>query len=133
METGTKCSAAGCENLVRARGLCQKHYMRWWRHGDAEIVLRRSGPHVVEHGTINEYNNWGCRCDLCKQAWRYWYRTYAHNRRLSLGPCTIPGCDIGQYAKGMCKPHYERDRSGRSMSAPIQRRPKAWVSTEEKV
>lgn len=24
--------------------------------------------HVVKHGTRNEYNNFGCRCDECRQA-----------------------------------------------------------------
>jgi hypothetical protein len=24
---------------------------------------------VVRHGTVNEYNNYGCRCDRCRDAW----------------------------------------------------------------
>lgn len=28
------CSIDGCDNHVCARGLCRKHYMRWYVHGD---------------------------------------------------------------------------------------------------
>lgn len=30
-----KCSY--CEDDARARGMCQKHYRRWQRHGDPEL------------------------------------------------------------------------------------------------
>lgn len=33
------CSIAGCENFVRARKLCGKHYMRWWTHGDPLTII----------------------------------------------------------------------------------------------
>jgi hypothetical protein len=25
--------------------------------------------HIIRHGTVNEYNNYGCRCDRCRDAW----------------------------------------------------------------
>lgn len=28
------CTVAGCENKYRARGYCNKHYLRWQNHGD---------------------------------------------------------------------------------------------------
>ena len=27
------------------------------------------GERVIRHGTVNEYNNYGCRCDRCRDAW----------------------------------------------------------------
>lgn len=30
------CRIGGCENPVKSRGWCDKHYARWHRHGDAE-------------------------------------------------------------------------------------------------
>jgi len=27
----------------------------------------------VEHGTVNAYGNKGCRCNLCREAWRLYY------------------------------------------------------------
>jgi hypothetical protein len=40
------CSIAGCENKYVARGLCQKHYGRWFRQGDPSIkkVKQRKPP-----------------------------------------------------------------------------------------
>jgi hypothetical protein len=40
---GRLCSIRGCRNLARANGLCQKHYMRVRRHGDANTTSKR-GP-----------------------------------------------------------------------------------------
>lgn len=36
----SNCSAETCENSSFARGLCRKHYMRWWTHGDENKVLK---------------------------------------------------------------------------------------------
>lgn len=33
----TFCSVDGCERLVRARGMCVKHYERWRRNGSVEL------------------------------------------------------------------------------------------------
>lgn len=38
MGKGT-CSISGCERPVQARGWCQRHYVRWWKHGDPETLL----------------------------------------------------------------------------------------------
>ncbi len=34
------CKIEGCENKVKTRGWCVKHYTRWRRHGDPNIVLK---------------------------------------------------------------------------------------------
>ena len=35
-----RCTVEGCDSpvLVKSRGLCKKHYHRWWRHGDPSVV-----------------------------------------------------------------------------------------------
>lgn len=29
------CTISPCDNQAHSRGMCRKHYMRWWTHGDA--------------------------------------------------------------------------------------------------
>jgi hypothetical protein len=41
-----ECRIAGCSDLVKARGLCNRHYRRLRRHGDPEAVMR---PSVSDH------------------------------------------------------------------------------------
>ena len=42
VENGVECGRVG----RLARGMCDKHYMRWLRRGDPGIALRRGGPPV---------------------------------------------------------------------------------------
>ena len=37
------CTVSGCERGVSARGLCHKHYLRWYRHGNP-LQGRRTKP-----------------------------------------------------------------------------------------
>jgi hypothetical protein len=37
--------------------------------------------------------------------------------------CEIGGCDRKHYGKGMCHPHWQRDRRGQQMVTPIVDRP----------
>lgn len=41
MAKGT-CSLTGCDSPVRNRGWCNKHYQRWWKHGDPRRTSRPS-------------------------------------------------------------------------------------------
>lgn len=36
------CIIENCNSLARTRGMCSKHYQRWWKHGDASFVPPRS-------------------------------------------------------------------------------------------
>lgn len=35
------CSHSDCNQPILTRGYCRKHYLRWWRYGDADTVLDR--------------------------------------------------------------------------------------------
>ena len=73
-----KCSIEGCEVKHYARSWCQSHYMSWWYHGDPLITKKRGHyHHETQHGTVNEYGNYGCRCDECKSAMADYQRTRA--------------------------------------------------------
>ena len=66
--------------------------------------------HLV-HGTYDGYFNHGCRCIPCTRAFAKTYREM-QARRAEKTPCSVEGCQNGLYAKGVCKPHYERRRTG---------------------
>ncbi len=34
------CAIDGCDSPVQARGWCNRHYLRWWRHGDPNTQHR---------------------------------------------------------------------------------------------
>lgn len=51
---GKKCAIAECPFTVHSRGWCQKHYMRFWRHGDPQC------SDLTMHGQnkTTEYKIW---------------------------------------------------------------------------
>lgn len=68
-----------------------------------------SRPHVVQHGTLNEYKNFGCRCDECRAA-------NAENNRVRLtAPCS----------NGCGRPAWQRTAHGRcrACASEAQRKP----------
>lgn len=88
---GRSCSIAGCGRDHYGRGWCGVHYMRWHRHGDPLTCLL--GPHVTQHGTNNEYQNYGCRCDECRAAGA------EHQRMTYKTPCS--GCGAPVWRRGL--------------------------------
>ncbi len=62
------CSIDGCWQAVRARGWCNKHYLRWSRYGSTEINLRPELSMSVEQRFWIKVNKDGpipvCRSDL---------------------------------------------------------------------
>ena len=58
-----------------------------------------SRPHVVKHGTVNEYGNFKCRCDLCREAWSIYMK------KMHSVPCRSRcGRLASKYSKtGLCR------------------------------
>lgn len=50
------CSINGCENPVKSRGWCRKHYLRWYKTGD---------PEKIRPGRWNDYERPTCAVDDC--------------------------------------------------------------------
>lgn len=72
------------ENMRRASNI------RWGR--------TREGPRVPQHGTANEYGNYGCRCDACKKA--HSEVMAAYNKR----PCPVCGRPAwNRYHNRLCR------------------------------
>jgi len=40
MRPAKLCEVEGCNNFHLARGLCQKHYLRWYKYGSTSVALR---------------------------------------------------------------------------------------------
>lgn len=58
------CSIDGCDKPVQGRGWCAKHYMRWYKHGDASVKLTNHGEpakfldRIVSAPCADECINW---------------------------------------------------------------------------
>lgn len=50
--TGKVCQVDGCTTLAKARGWCNRHYLRWWSHGDPIAPTLPLGP---SKGIRDEY------------------------------------------------------------------------------
>lgn len=92
------CSVEGCSKPVKARGWCAMHYDRWWKTGEVGPAEPQN-VHVTQHGTVNEYMNYRCRCDECRAA-------MSDYQRKAMGtPC--PSCGrlhYGRYRPGsLCR------------------------------
>lgn len=53
------CSVKDCTNKATRRKLCNKHYKRYMKHGDPEIVMKRGG-NLLKHGLCytSAYRSW---------------------------------------------------------------------------
>lgn len=47
------CTVDGCNGAHEARGMCEKHYARWKRHGAPVLVTSERGTSVNAHGYRN--------------------------------------------------------------------------------
>lgn len=102
------CLIQDCENPVRARGWCNKHYIRWRTQGDPETVFQ---------------NNEGCAVEGCErrhQAKGYCQKHYARwrlhgdpkkgaRKPASNAKCAVEDCtNKGNLTRGWCRKHYVR-------------------------
>ncbi|HVL80830.1 MAG TPA: HNH endonuclease [Actinomycetota bacterium] len=106
------CSIPACDRAVYSRDLCQMHYKRWLRHGEAERVLRnrRGRGACLVHGCSKKVDARG----LC----------HGHHQRLIRGSqrghdeplrthgreriCSVATCGRPTHGRGLCKTHHSR-------------------------
>jgi hypothetical protein len=99
---GVGCSVDGCSGLSRTRGYCQVHYYRWHRTGDpGEAALRRKPPRVCRVDSCG--NPAISRNDLCRtHADRLRVYGTIDGRLCACGVRAVSGVDL-------CREHYIAD------------------------
>ena len=113
-----KCAVKDCNVPIKyfKRGWCEKHYQRWWKHGDPTIVL--GGKDYVR--PILQCSIEGClRTDritrgYCSKHYQRWKRhgdpTYVRPNKVGVLPCLVESCNNKYYKRGYCNKHYTRWR-----------------------
>lgn len=55
------CSADDCAGAAKTKGLCKKHYLRKWRHGDVDTLKSTKGLPTVERLRLRTQDCGDCR------------------------------------------------------------------------
>lgn len=78
-----ECSINGCEGELLARGLCRKHYLRWYKHGDPFFTKERKHPigenaYSYKHGKWDHYlyKTWRNMISRCENKNDHAYKNY---------------------------------------------------------
>lgn len=110
------CSITGCEGEIKARGLCDKHYLRAKRAGELELhsgpgAGRRSPEWSRTCAGVHVCGKDECARGLCNTC----YQVRRKDGELSLLPivnagknCSVEGCKNGAQGLGYCGTHYDR-------------------------
>lgn len=64
------CSGSNCDRLARTRGMCQKHYVRFWKHGTTDDPT----PHVQRACSHQDCERPSAGLGLCKMHYKREWR-----------------------------------------------------------
>lgn len=121
------CSVSGCEKLVLARGWCQVHYGRWYKHGDPNHAVQTRTSYKGEECSIDGCGKPRFCREWCKSHYSRWQ---VHGDPMGgrwprspseEGPqCRVEACSRSVAARGLCGFHYGRWARHGDPEAPNQ-------------
>lgn len=112
--THDTCSIGGCDTKVVARGWCQKHYSRWYAHGDPQTLVGRGRRPAKPVQTCSVE---GCESPMDSRGWcsMHYTRWKRHGDvsivlrerdRNGVAECAEDGCEDISRTAGLCDRHY---------------------------
>ena len=127
------CTVEGCDNAMRAKGLCPKHLRRLKVHGNTETVLptRRKTPDGLcsVEGCDRKHRSNGY-CDSHNKKFKRWGDPlYVYQVETKI--CRVDACEKKVDALGLCNYHEARFRRRGSAYGPFPRAKTQRVMTYE--
>lgn len=117
------CSINGCENGGKlARGYCNKHYIRWRKHGDPlQVKASWETCSIADCGRHAQGRGW------CKMHWKRW-RTHGDPEYVRPVPAPKPRCAVDECEKPKhgyiyCTKHYQRWKASGDPLIVVPRHP----------
>jgi hypothetical protein len=126
MSAKAVCKVDGCDVIANKLGLCHRHYMRWYTHGDTDCERRQPQRYCSIEGCGIEHLAKG----YCRGHYEAFTRHGDTNYKRPILPteCSVEGCTFGGgITKGYCKTHYNRnyrygDPLGSRRKTPVNER-----------
>jgi hypothetical protein len=96
------CKATECNNSASSKGYCDKHYRRFKKYGNSEIVHK----HVKNKCLDDECQNYAIVKGYCDKHYRRFKKTGTSKRIQRKQVCKVDGCENKHLAKSLCYTHY---------------------------
>lgn len=115
------CSVEGCNEAIKSKRLCEKHYARQLRNGTLEVknIPPFSIPTCLAVGCDRPYKTSG----YCDTHYTNFRRTGSPHLPKVIKYCGVKGCMNIHQAKGLCMHHYhewEKKLSENSLSYQLE-------------
>lgn len=94
------CSIENCELKVRCKGLCQKHYNRWWKTGSTNLTKIQENSCLVNACIFQVFKQ-----NLCKTHYLFLSNIVKNNNSEF---CSVNNCSEKHVARKLCIFHYQR-------------------------
>jgi hypothetical protein len=113
------CSVEGCEQPIKARGLCDAHYSAARRHGGDPL-----GRHIVSKCSVDGCEEPAHGKGMCARHYKLMKRHGdPHYQRPPATTCGADDCNQPAVTKGYCNAHYQRfKRYGDPLGRPQRRK-----------